>query len=80
MQADTGSRSCCCLSGKVVYFEAQGGAGIAFGYSVAITVDPTLAKSSRSSGAFGWGGAGGTVSWTDPKEELVGVIMVQQPT
>ena len=31
-------------------------------------------------GAFGWGGAAGTSSWTDPKEELAVVIMVQQPT
>ena len=59
---------------------AKGGAGVAFGYTVAITVDPTLAKTGRSAGAFGWGGAAGTVSWTDPKEALAGVIMVQQPT
>ncbi len=58
----------------------KGGAGIAFGYTVSITVDPELAKSGRSAGAFGWGGAAGTVSWTDPEEELAAVIMVQQPT
>jgi len=39
-----------------------------------------LAKTGRSAGAFGWGGAAGTVTWTDPKEALAGVIMVQQPT
>lgn len=58
----------------------KGGAGVAFGYTVAITVDPELAKTGRSAGAFGWGGAAGTVSWTDPKEELAVAIMVQQPT
>ena len=58
----------------------KGGAGLAFGYTVAITVDPELAKTGRSAGAFGWGGAAGTVSWTDPKEELAVAIMVQQPT
>ena len=58
----------------------KGGAGIAFGYTVSITVDPELANSGRSAGAFGWGGAAGTVSWTDPKEELAVAIMVQQPT
>ena len=57
----------------------KGGAGVAFGYTVAITVDPELAKTGRSAGAFGWGGAAGTVSWTDPKEELAVAIMVQQP-
>ena len=58
----------------------KGGAGLAFGYTVSITVDPALAKTGRSAGAFGWGGAAGTVSWTDPKEELAVAIMVQQPT
>ncbi len=59
---------------------AKGGSGMAFGYTVAVTVNPTLAKNGRSAGAFGWGGAAGTSSWTDPKEELAVVIMVQQPT
>ena len=58
---------------------AKGGAGVAFGYTVSITVDPDLAKTGRSAGAFGWGGAGGTVSWTDPKEDLAVAIMPQQP-
>ncbi|MCY3840518.1 MAG: serine hydrolase, partial [Gammaproteobacteria bacterium] len=59
---------------------AKGSVGVGFGYTVAITVDPKLAKTGRSAGAFGWGGAAGTVSWTDPKEELAVAIMVQQPT
>ena len=42
-------------------------------------LDPIAAGSRRSAGAFGWGGAFGTRSWTDPAEELVGVIMLQQP-
>ena len=58
----------------------KGGDGVAFGYTVSITVDPELANTGRSAGAFGWGGAAGTVSWTDPKEELAVAIMVQQPT
>ena len=58
----------------------KGGAGVAFGYTVSITVDPELANTGRSAGAFGWGGAAGTVSWTDPKEDLAVAIMVQQPT
>ena len=62
-------------SGKGV--KAQNGMG--FGYGVAVTLDPVTAGSSRGKGAFGWGGAAGTVSWTDPKNELVGVLMLQQP-
>ena len=40
----------------------KGGAGSGFGYTVSITLDPELANSGRSPGAFGWGGAAGTVS------------------
>jgi len=54
--------------------------GVGFGYTVAITLDPDTAQSPRSTGAFGWGGAAGTMSWTEPKEELSAVLMVQQPT
>jgi len=53
--------------------------GMGFGYTVAITLDPNLAGNNRGKGAFGWGGAAGTMSWTDPENELVAVIMLQQP-
>ena len=53
--------------------------GQGFGYTVSVVLDPIAADSRRSAGAFGWGGAFGTRSWTDPAEELVGVIMLQQP-
>ena len=53
--------------------------GMGFGYTVAIVLDRTVSKSTRSVGAFGWGGAFGTRSWTDPAEELTAVIMLQQP-
>ncbi|HAK52407.1 MAG TPA: hypothetical protein DCM54_10975 [Gammaproteobacteria bacterium] len=38
-----------------------------------------MANDYRGKGAFGGGGAFGTVSWTDPENDLVAVIMVQQP-
>ena len=57
----------------------KGKQGIGFGYTVSVVLDPIAADSRRSAGAFGWGGAFGTVSWTDPAEELTGVIMLQQP-
>ncbi len=53
--------------------------GMGFGYTVAVVLDPITSNSRRSKGAFGWGGAFGTMSWTDPKEELTAVIMLQQP-
>ena len=58
---------------------SKGRKGMGFGYTVAVVLDPVAAASQRSAGAFGWGGAAGTLSWTDPAEELAGVIMLQQP-
>ncbi|MCY3837105.1 MAG: serine hydrolase [Gammaproteobacteria bacterium] len=58
---------------------AQNAKGQGFGYTVAVVLDPIAAGSRRSAGAFGWGGAFGTRSWTDPAEELAGVLMLQQP-
>ncbi|MEE8398833.1 MAG: serine hydrolase domain-containing protein [Desulfobacterales bacterium] len=63
-----------------LYREKGDTKGVGFGYTVSITLDPDRAKSTRSAGAFGWGGAAGTMSWTEPKEALTAVIMVQQPT
>ena len=53
--------------------------GMGFGHTVSVVLDPIAADSRRSAGAFGWGGAVGTLSWTDPVEKLAGVIMLQQP-
>ena len=50
--------------------------GQGFGYTVATTEE---SNERRSKGAFGWGGALGTRSWSDPAEELTAVIMIQQP-
>jgi CubicO group peptidase (beta-lactamase class C family) len=57
----------------------KGQKGMGFGYTVAVTLDPNAATNNRGKGAFGWGGAFGTLSWTDPQNELVAVIMLQQP-
>ena len=53
--------------------------GVGYGYTVSVVTDAIASDSRRSDGAFGWGGAFGTRSWTDPKEQLTGVIMLQQP-
>lgn len=57
----------------------KGGPGRGAGYAVGVVTDPIAADSRRSAGAFGSGGAFGTVSWSDPTEEITGVIMLQQP-
>ena len=53
-------------------------AGRGFGYGVAVVLDPAAANSARGQGAFGWGGAFGTTTWTDPELEVTAVLMVQQ--
>ncbi len=58
---------------------SKGMKGMGFGYTVSVVLDPEAAGSPRGAGAFGWGGAAGTVSWTDPTEEIAGVLMLQQP-
>jgi CubicO group peptidase (beta-lactamase class C family) len=51
--------------------------GMGFGLTVEVLADPVRAGSFRSKGSFGWDGAFGTHFWVDPKEQLVGVILVQ---
>ena len=53
--------------------------GQGFGYTVATSENPIVANQRRTQGAFGWGGALGTRSWSDPEEELTAIIMLQQP-
>jgi CubicO group peptidase (beta-lactamase class C family) len=53
--------------------------GTGFGVLVRVVTDAPASESFRSKGAFGWGGAYGTVSWTDPAEQLVAALMIQQP-
>jgi CubicO group peptidase (beta-lactamase class C family) len=59
---------------------ATGGrAGMGFGLTVDVVLDSVIAGDARSTGSFGWGGAFGTNFWVDPKEQIVGVLMVQTP-
>ncbi len=53
--------------------------GMGFGYTVSVVLDPVAADSRRGKGAFGWGGAFGTQSWTDPGDDVTAVLMLQQP-
>jgi CubicO group peptidase (beta-lactamase class C family) len=55
-------------------------AGQGFGLGVAITLDPAVATNARGKGAFGWRGAYGTESWTDPDLGLTAAIFVQNPS
>lgn len=53
--------------------------GMGFGLSMEVVLDAIRANRRTSNGSFGWDGAFGTHFWVDPKEKLVGVLMVQTP-
>ncbi len=52
-------------------------AGMGFGLTVEVVVDPVRAGTFRSRGSFGWDGAFGTHFWVDPQEKLVAVLLIQ---
>ena len=51
--------------------------GRAYGLSVQVITDPIRAGYRVSAGSFGWDGAYGTHFWVDPKEKIVGIMMIQ---
>ena len=51
--------------------------GQGYGLSVVVISDPVAAGRRVSKGTFGWDGAYGTHFWVDPKQKLVGLMMVQ---
>jgi CubicO group peptidase (beta-lactamase class C family) len=51
--------------------------GRGFGLSVQVVSDPVAAGYRVSAGSFGWDGAFGTHFWVDPKEKVVGILMIQ---
>jgi len=54
------------------------GPGNGFGLGFAILDDPGTAGEFGSPGTYSWGGIYGTQYWVDPKEHLVGLLMIQQ--
>ena len=53
--------------------------GFGFGLTVEVVLDNIAANRRESAGSFGWDGAFGTHFWVDRKEQLTGLLMVQQP-
>jgi CubicO group peptidase (beta-lactamase class C family) len=51
--------------------------GRSFGLSVQVINDAIAANTRISNGSFGWDGAFGTHFWVDPKEKMVGILMIQ---
>ena len=53
------------------------GPGMGFGLGYGVVVDRGAAATPLSAGAAYWGGAFCTISWIDPAQELVGIMMTQ---
>ena len=53
------------------------GPGMGFGLGYGIVMDRGEAATPLSQGAAYWGGAFCTISWIDPEQELVGLLMTQ---
>ena len=49
-----------------------------FGLGFEITTEKGSHKLGMSPGSFSWGGFFGTIYWADPKENLVGLLFLQQ--
>jgi CubicO group peptidase (beta-lactamase class C family) len=52
--------------------------GLGFGLSVEVVMDPVEANRRTSAGSFGWDGAFGTHFWVDRKEQIAGILLIQQ--
>jgi CubicO group peptidase (beta-lactamase class C family) len=52
--------------------------GMGWGLSVEVVVDPVAANRRTSAGSFGWDGAFGTHFWVDRKEQIAGILLIQQ--
>ncbi len=52
-------------------------AGNGFGLGFAVSKAPGEAGMMGSPGEFNWGGAAGTKFWIDPKEDMIGIFMIQ---
>jgi CubicO group peptidase (beta-lactamase class C family) len=48
-----------------------------FGLGVSVRLELRQSRRLESPGTFGWGGAANTNFWIDPKEEIIGILMLQ---
>ena len=51
--------------------------GYGFGLTFAVNLGPGKTGALGSEGEYNWGGAAGTRFWIDPKEQMIGVFMIQ---
>ena len=53
------------------------GRGYGFGFTMAVSHGPGKTGTAGSEGEYYWGGAAGTRFWIDPKEQMIGIFMIQ---
>jgi CubicO group peptidase (beta-lactamase class C family) len=56
---------------------ASRGAGYGFGLAVSVVTDVGASGQLGSTGTYGWGGATCTITFVDPAEEIIGIMMTQ---
>jgi CubicO group peptidase (beta-lactamase class C family) len=52
-------------------------AGHGFGLTFAVSKGPGRTATLPSAGQYRWGGAAGTAFWIDPKQDMIGIFMIQ---
>jgi CubicO group peptidase (beta-lactamase class C family) len=55
----------------------NGRIGYGFGFTVAVNLGMDKTGALGSEGEYNWGGAAGTAFWIDPKEDMIGLFLVQ---
>jgi CubicO group peptidase (beta-lactamase class C family) len=58
-----------------IYIRGRDAYGFGLGFSM--LTDPASSREGLTPGAFGWGGAWGTVFWVDPVEQTVMIFLTQ---
>jgi len=64
-------------AGRGEYPSADLYAGQSMALGLGVVVEPTMMPSMSSKGELSWGGVAGTKFWINPKEEIIGIAMVQ---
>ncbi len=60
-----------------IYVDNDPKSGLGFGLGVSVLLDLGKGQLLGSIGNYGWGGAANTNFWIDPKEDLIGILMLQ---
>ena len=60
-----------------IYVDNDPTTGLGFGLGVSVLLDLGKGQTLGTVGTYGWGGAANTNFWIDPREEMIGILMLQ---